>query len=1074
VANDLLSGTGVLLENKENALWDLEKAEFPVTLYDRPGLALSNLLLRGDVDAATRSIFSPQTLTPTEMRTISRELLGDKPNPLLKTLADVVTNPFVLLGVVMAIKYPIGKSNALSIIEKGLLKGKPPGYYMSGVHSAFNNLRNIPNAFRTLFRFGRSAGNFQHKYATKVNEAWINTEKVLGRTITEKEKFHISEVLQGFNEAPKKVAKMGTGLFAKTPLIGKDGKVVMGLEPLHGLRKALYQVYKVVPENMPIHPGLQGQMNPKVWRLAQKMRGIYDDVWRNLRPGSKEFKQFQSEMGLKGVFVNEYFPISARYGRFEGVAMRQLLGKKQYSVALEKARGHVAGAMKAAQGNTIGDLGQIRKMEKYGMPPVADKLVSAVGKDVDRMKVFVAEAWRSVQDMDKISKRDTQFMLTVMDKAKKARINTRLRIGPGKVGEAALREVSQQLSAVSRDPSKLGAKIDDIARVLSMPAQYDMHPITATQRYLTQMASSYAYHLQRVGVPALVKGGEPTTAVGYKRLLEPIIKEAESIAGKGGWQHVYLTDQLIPMMRGLKPHRAFNRAVSMGWYKDAARTWLHTHPLPQKYLSKGTMETLDKYFGNFSSLGSESLGAKVSEFFYVSTLGLNLAPATKNLLQNYITLLHMPGVNRQGLLAGMKEMSKNVGKYSSHLSKGMSREKAWGLAFKDYNAAMGRASGMTHAMKLGDLAKEGAGISLMGKGGWEKTKDIMLTPFSTSEAFNRLFGFYVGKHSKLAIGASHAEALNFGAVVNHVAHFPGGPLGMPRALLGMWGPARQFMHFPLRYAGFLSGSTQWGTGLGKARTLATSAGASAAAYTAAKNLLGVDISQGLMYGALPMPQYEKSPFYPWPLVPPIAAVGGEVVRAAATGEAGSLTRTAALLAPGGIALRRLYKTLGPKYADYKNPTEDGRVPVYNDKRALIGAFTPWQLTMKSLGLAPTSQQAEYGAAKWLLTQREKIRAFRRDFLEAISDNDIRKSEKINRDFQKAYPELGPLQVKKTDITAIHNRREVSRLQRILKGFPKAYQPLFGHMISQSGLSEMTEQLESRPSAIDQYGPLMSQ
>ena len=176
--------------------------------------------------------------------------------------------------------------------------------------------------------------------------------------------------------------------------------------------------------------------------------------------------------------------------------------------------------------------------------------------------------------------------------------------------------------------------------------------------------------------------------------------------------------------------------------------------------------------------------------------------------------------------------------------------------------------------------------------------------------------------------------------------------------------------------------------------------------------------------------------------------------------------------PGGIAVRRLYKTLGPKYADYKNRTEDGRIPVYNDQKALIGAFTPWQLSMRAIGIAPTSQQAEYDAAKWLITQRDKIRGYRRDYLESLASNDIRGAEKINREFQKAYPELGPLQTKKSDLKAIHNRREISRLNRILKGFPKSYQPLFSSMISQAGLSEITQNLEERPLDLEAYNPLL--
>ena len=125
MASGLYTGSGVVLQNEENALWDLEKSEFPVTLYDRPGLALSNLLLRGNVDAATRSLFSPDTLTPKEMQTFSSLIKGDGKNKLLNTVADVVTNPLVLLGVVMAIKYPIGKSNAIWKIGQGLAEGKP-------------------------------------------------------------------------------------------------------------------------------------------------------------------------------------------------------------------------------------------------------------------------------------------------------------------------------------------------------------------------------------------------------------------------------------------------------------------------------------------------------------------------------------------------------------------------------------------------------------------------------------------------------------------------------------------------------------------------------------------------------------------------------------------------------------------------------------------------------------------------------------------------------------------------------------------------------------------------------------
>ena len=105
MANDFMENTGVLMENEDNAMWQIYEGDFPITAYDRPSLAFSNLLLRGNVDAATRAIFSPQSLSPKEMQTITKQLMGGKKNPLIKTVLDVATNPLVIIGILMAIKY---------------------------------------------------------------------------------------------------------------------------------------------------------------------------------------------------------------------------------------------------------------------------------------------------------------------------------------------------------------------------------------------------------------------------------------------------------------------------------------------------------------------------------------------------------------------------------------------------------------------------------------------------------------------------------------------------------------------------------------------------------------------------------------------------------------------------------------------------------------------------------------------------------------------------------------------------------------------------------------------------------
>ena len=247
------------------------------------------------------------------------------------------------------------------------------------------------------------------------------------------------------------------------------------------------------------------------------------------------------------------------------------------------------------------------------------------------------------------------------------------------------------------------------------------------------------------------------------------------------------------------------------------------------------------------------------------------------------------------------------------------------------------------------------------------------------------------------------EAGKFGQTLTMTTQFTGGPLGIPRAIMNTFAPWRQFMHFPLRFASMLHGSVRMGADPSKMDlgTIGRTLAGSTAAYVAARNLLGVDLSSGLMFGALPVPVYEGAPFYPLPLVPPALGVIGTAAKALHTGEARDLGAAAALLIPGGIGARKAYRTLHPKYADYKNKTPDGRIPIYNNKHALIGAVTPLQLTLKALGLRSSGVAAEQGAAQWLLAQREKLRAYRRDYLQALMENDHRKAESVQREFKKA-------------------------------------------------------------------------
>ncbi len=365
---------------------------------------------------------------------------------------------------------------------------------------------------------------------------------------------------------------------------------------------------------------------------------------------------------------------------------------------------------------------------------------------------------------------------------------------------------------------------------------------------------------------------------------------------------------------------------------------------------------------------------------------------------------------------------------------------------------------------FGDIAKEGSRLA-GAKTVSGKVQQAMMMPFAASEKFNRLWSFYSGQAAGLADGMTKESARQMGEMITMFTEFPGGVLGQSKMLRGMWSPFRQFLHFPTRYMEYLYGSLRMGPDPSKISTgiLGRTLVGSTAIYEGAKNIMGVDLSGGLAMGAIPTPSYESAPFYPFPFVPPLLSLVGEGVKAVHSSDYSRLGASAMIGVPSGLAARRGFKAWSPKYADYKNRTPDGRIPTYNDKGMLIGSLTPMQMVLKGLGIRTTEQGKEQDMMQYLLTHRDKIRSYRREYLEAMSNNDLEKAQKINLEFQKKYKELGPMRIKKSDIKAIQNRKTISRLQRTMKGLPKDYRPMFQDMIGQAALGNFAQEIDNNPS-----------
>jgi len=615
------------------------------------------------------------------------------------------------------------------------------------------------------------------------------------------------------------------------------------------------------------------------------------------------------------------------------------------------------------------------------------------------------------------------------------------------------------------------SELAEVGRVIGTPRQYTMDIWDATQRYANSSATIFSWH---------------GTGLGQK--INKITQQP-GIWGEQPWLESYVHDDLVPHVIGLKSYQELQRSISFSLKKAKVHQFIKEHPMAKQLLGPKGQKWLLDYTGDASgSFSAEGLGANISHWFHLSTLGANVSPASKNLLQTLLTTANVVGP--QGMYRGLKGVPGGpgaLGKMQNYIrmivTEGKSTKEAFKLAFPEYVDDLGEASQIVESLLAGDVAKEGYARKMFTGGTWERVKEAMLMPFSTSEGFNRIVTYYAGRNQhlyenahKLAGAAPKIrdaimrEAGRVGQTLTMTTQFTGGPLGIPRVLINTWAPWRQFMHFPIRFASFLQGSVRMGADPSKMDwgTIGRTLAGSTAVYLGARDLAGVDLSAGLMTGALPVPTYEGAPFYPFPLVPPLASVAGEAAKALLTGKAKNLEAAASLMIPGGVSLRKGYRTLAPKYADYQNKTPEGRIPIYNDNHALIGTMSPWQLTLRALGLKPVGIAAEQGAAQWVMAQREQIRAYRRDYLQALLENDNRKASEVQRTFQKDYPELGPLKVKKSDIKAVENRRNISRLHRIEKGIPSAYRPLFGQVLGEAGLASVVGDIDMGPTGLENY------
>lgn len=1016
--------------------------EFPITAYDRPKLAAANLL-KGDIGGMLQSITDPVGLSPDQMETIrARFLKGSEKNPLLKAVADMATNPLMLIGLVMSLHPVWGKVARSKDLAMFFKKGD---HFIKDVNPFMKYITSMQTEFRALGPFGfydklreftLAKGGYVEKHGDMVQDALEEFTRIVGRTPTKREQYMMALKLDGWDEPAEILSRSVKGGVSQIRYRGNPVQ-------------AFYS--KFFNKDKPLLDGLEQKMNaenPALMNTVSKIKKMYESAKTDLKVG--ELDEVAAEHTQKGIEIGDtYFPHVTTRTPIEAMgSIDSTTTTRQYSkqlIALTKKG--VSRHLKERRGGSLPYRHELEVVKDLFSPEVWDKLdhletarIGDIKKDLMDMVIRKGAGLVPNDIKDFMKSADPDLLKRLEAAGSMANVEQRLH--------------SELLKlAATGDPKYIDEALSGLATAVGAPARYSIELLPVTQHYINATAPTYAWvsrglgaemdAIVQKGAEGIIQAGRPAQRLGH--LLE-------------AWQ-----TQTAPMLRGFKDPKEYARGIA---FQDLSMRAMDVLSDPQnpytKLIPKQAKEWLVRNLsGARGSISDKTIGGRIAGLFYASTLGLNLSPITNNMMQNIGTTMNFTGP--AGLVRGLTEVANRMPKYMSTAKK-VGFDKAMRQVFPEYYAEFG-AEGIMDAIAMGDSSMEGQMAGRYVKGAVGKTLKVMGAPFGMSEKFNRLTSFYSFHNMGLKDGLAPEMAREMAGNMTRFTQFTGGVTGQPKILRGVFPPFRQFMHYPMRYLEMLYGAQRMGgdptqRSLG---VLGRGLVASTAVYELGKNLMGVDLSSGLMFGSLPKPGYEGGPFYPFPFVPPAVSLGGEALRSVATGNYDKLKEAAWLGVPSGLAIRRAIKTFSPKYADYKNRTMDGKIPLYNDKGMLINSLSPMQLIGKGLGVNLSAVKGEQGLMEYLLRHKEDMREYRRQYLEALSQNNLEKAQQINSDYMDKYKDVGPIVVKKSDIRAINTRKQVSRLNRTISGFPTEARGLFSQMVEQAGLSEMAQYINSNTS-----------
>lgn len=992
---------------------------------NRIGLALGN-----PTEAGT-ALLSPESLSPAHSQTLADKIRGkiapgQKEGGLLDAVLETATDPFFLLSVLTSVRFPVPKA-----IKVALKDGKVVPENWFAVSKQFNSAgKDAPlragwqrlspeglfpgtKAYDTMLDIVAARFGFMEPVLKGTEAAISKYERAVGRKFDQDDSTLLTLAMQGLHQ------KLPVGFKTWFEEKGVTGSLLHSLpsDPhFNTLVKDVKKVYTDAYKMMVSDPMARKQ-------LAKALNAHADREWK---------------MGLEEIMGTP--------GRSEDDLQKYLNTRPQ------------------------------QYTEETVLPFLEDFFPHYLEKDLGvKRGLFQSEiAARTLQGLSatETALREAQIMRNITQKVSTSTRQRQQRMLPS-VAALERPRVQQYLKpgATQAIREKVLSKVDPYAQ--GSVYEYSTNIWDVTSSYAHENASTYAW-----------------TAKGYGDRMLEITQDYRSRGDD--LRYRILMDKYVPMLLGQMTPEQAKRTEAWANTVIGVANWLHG-PVATKVLPERVRKNMYTWLTMDDGRAAYFATNKTfTNYLYLSTLGLNPVAAAQNLMQTITTALPM------GLpvMEGYKSVMKKGYQYVGLRTKGMDHDAAFRQSFPEYHEAgipLDPEVTQTFSRRLNQwyTGPGSTALEKMGQG-WGTVKDKMMAAFTGSELVNRLATFEAALvKGRKDLGESMRETgrflspaeqktavFEFARQATASTQMISGPHNTPYWLVDKPKLVSQLMTYPSRVFEYMSntawrvGSGQKAIGEGWGPLSGTNPGTFSRAYmygsiakTFASGLFGIDLSDAMLDGAMPFPR-AQGPFAPLPFVPPAVGLVGAPLVDVAKGdtEFTESRKMLPLLVPGGVGLSKVIGTIpggqaaaqaiGRRYVDYSLTTPDGRHPQYTSEGNLIGYLTPTQIVIQGLGLGRyTDIQLEQQAYASLLRNREKLRAWKRDYRVAILNGDFGKAQAVDSQFQVEFPGVSLKEMMtKQEFEAEKLRREIPRLEKILDTLPPDVRPMYAQAVQTAMLS----------------------